>query len=86
MISVSSLVATAKASVLVCEATLKAVETAVGQARSDLEKVKTALDMANNLASDEVKSVTAPGQRNSITAANASLQRGSRLPAEEKDQ
>ena len=74
MNSVSSLVARAKASVLVCEATLKAVETAVGQARSDLEKVKTALDMANNLASDEVKSVTAPGQRNSITAATASLQ------------
>ena len=67
MNSVSSLVATAKASVLVCEATLKAVETAVGQARSDLEKVKTALDMANNLASDEVKSV------NTITAATASL-------------
>ena len=45
MSSLSSLVATAQASVLQCEATLKAVETALGQAREDLSRVRTALDM-----------------------------------------
>ena len=64
MSSLSSLVATAQASVLQCEATLKAVETALGQAREDLSRVRTALDMTlSTLSPRDVWRPETPGPR-----------------------
>ena len=59
--SASSVLADAKASVLKCEATLNALETAFTQARRELEEVKSALDLsARSLDTNQVGSVASP--------------------------
>ena len=66
----SSVVTDARASVMKCEATMKALETAFSQARSELAEVRSALDSLATYTSSQVGNLENLVEEPNITAMN----------------